>query len=102
MYIWYHLYMRYNMTTFSFSEEFSFSEARNHLADIANAVIYAGKRAVLTRKGKKVVAIVSMEDLEALRAIEDKIDLEDIKKVLADIKKNGTISLEAIKRKHKL
>jgi prevent-host-death family protein len=90
------------MTTFSFAEEFSFSEARSHLADIANEVIYAGKRAILTRKGKQVVAIVSIEDLEALNAIEDQIDLDDVKKALADVKKRGTISLDAIKRKHNL
>jgi prevent-host-death family protein len=90
------------MTTFQFAEEFSFSEARSHLADIANEVIYAGKRAILTRKGKQVVAIVSMDDLEALNAIEDQIDLDDVKKALADVKKRGTISLDAIKRKHNL
>ena len=90
------------MTTFPFSEEFSFSEARSHLADIANEVIYAGKRAILTRKGKQVVAIISMKDLEALNAIEDQIDLADVEKSLADVKKRGTISLEAIKRKHNL
>ena len=90
------------MTTFQFAEEFSFSEARSHLADIANEVIYAGKRAILTRKGKKVVAIVSIEDLEALNALEDQIDLEDVKKALGEVKKRGTISLEALKRKYNL
>jgi prevent-host-death family protein len=90
------------MTTFSFSEEISFSEARSHLADIANEVIYAGKRAILTRKGKQVVAIISIEDLETLKAIEDQIDLADARKALADTKKHGTISLETVKRKLKL
>jgi antitoxin Phd len=90
------------MTTVPFTEEFSFSEARSHLADIANKVIYAGKRAVLTRKGKKAVAIISIEDLETLQAMEDRIDLEDARKALADFKKHGGVSLEAIKRKHKL
>ncbi len=90
------------MTTFSYSEEFSFSDARSHLADIANKVAYAGKRAVLTRKGKKVVAIVSIEDLEALEAIENQIDLDDARKALIDVKKNGSLSWETIKRKLKL
>lgn len=81
---------------------FSFSEARNHLAAIANEVIYAGKRAVLTRKGKRVIAIVSIEDLEALQAYENHIDLDDARKALADVKKLGTVSLETIKRKLKL
>jgi len=86
------------MTT-SFSKEFSFSDARSHLAEIANEVAYAGKRAILTRKGKKLVAIVSIEDLETLESIEDQIDLEDARKALADAKKNGTVAWETIKKK---
>lgn len=78
---------------------FSFSEARNHLAEIANEVAYAGKRAIITRKGKKLIAIVSMEDLEALEAIEDRIDLDDARKALADVKEKGTSSWKSIKRK---
>ena len=87
------------MTMSPFSKEFSFSDARSHLAEIANEVAYAGKRAILTRKGKKLVAIVSIEDLETLEAIEDRIDLEDARKALADAKKNGTVSWESIKKK---
>ncbi len=87
------------MTITSFPEEISFSDARSHLAEIANEVAYAGKRAVLTRKGKKIVAIVSIEDLEALEAIEDKIDLDDVRKALIHVKKNGTVSWESIKKK---
>lgn len=82
----------------SFHEEVSFSEARTHLADIANEVAYAGRRAVVTRRGEKLVAIVSIEDLETLEAIESKIDLDDARKALADVKKNGLISWEEIKR----
>lgn len=54
----------------------------------------------MTPKEKPVIAIVSMEDLEALNAIENQIDLEDVRKILANVKKHGTISLDAIKRKH--
>jgi len=87
------------MTTQSHSEEIPFSEARSHLAEIANQVAYAHKRAILTRKGKKLVAIVSIEDLETLEAIEDRIDLEDAREALADVKKRGTVSWESLKRK---
>ena len=52
--------------------EFSFSDARNHLTDIANNVAYKKSRAIITRKGKKLFAIVSIEDLETLEAIEDR------------------------------
>jgi len=87
------------MTTYSHSEEFSFSDARSRLADIANEVAYAGKRIILTRKGKKLVAMVSIEDLEALEAIEDRIDLDDARSALADVKKKGSVSWESLKRK---
>jgi prevent-host-death family protein len=87
------------MTTLSNSEEFSFSDARTHLAEIANGVAYAGKRVIITRKGKRLVAMVPIEDLETLEAIEDRIDLDDAKKALSDAKKSGTISWESIKRK---
>ncbi len=87
------------MTTSLFSKEFTFSDARSHLAEIANEVAYAGKRAILTRKGKKIVAIVSIEDLETLQAIEDRIDLDDARKALLDVKKHGTVSWDSIKRK---
>ena len=76
-----------------------FSEARTHLTDIVNEVSYGGKRIILTRKGKRVVALISLEDLEVLEAIENEIDLEDAKKALRDIEKHGTISWEEVKRK---
>ena len=87
------------MSTHPNSEEFSFSAARSNLAGIANEVAYAGKRVIVTRKGRKLVAIVSIEDLETLEAIEDRIDLDDAKKALADATKKGTVSWESIKRK---
>ncbi len=75
-----------------------FSEARTHLTHIVNEVAYGGERIILTRKGKRLVAIVPLEDLRALEALEDKIDLEDAKKALRDVEKNGAISWEDIKR----
>jgi prevent-host-death family protein len=75
-----------------------FSEARTHLTDIVNGVAYGGKRVVLTRKGKELVAIIPLEDLRALEALENKIDLEGAKKALRDVKKHGTVSWEDTKR----
>ncbi len=74
--------------------EFSFSNARSHLTDIANAVAYKGSRAIITRKGKKLFAMVSIEDLEALEAIEDRIDLDDARKALADASKKRNDFME--------
>ena len=55
-----------------------FSDARSCLTDLVNEVAYAGKRIVLTRKGKKIAAIVSIEDLEALEAMKKEGRLESI------------------------
>ena len=67
-----------------------FSEARTHLTDIVNEVAHGGERIILTRKGKQLVAIIPLEDLRALEAIENKIDLEDAKKALRDVEKHDT------------
>lgn len=75
-----------------------FSEAREHLTDLVNEVAYGGKRIVLTRKGKKLVAIVPLDDLDTIEALEDKIDIAAAKKADRDIKKHGTISLKKVKK----
>jgi prevent-host-death family protein len=76
-----------------------FSEARTHLTDLVNEVAYGGKRIILTRKGRKLVAIVPLDDLTTIEALEDKLDHAAAKKAEADVKKNGTVSWKKIKRK---
>ncbi|HEU63775.1 MAG: hypothetical protein KR126chlam4_00227 [Candidatus Anoxychlamydiales bacterium] len=73
------------------------SQAREQLPDIVNKVAYGNKHIILTRRGKKVAAIVSIEELEFIEALEDRIDLEDARKALKDIKKQGTVSWKKIK-----
>lgn len=59
----------------------STSDLRKDTADTLNRVAYGGDRVALQRRGKDVAVIVSVEDYELLRAIEDKADLELIKKI---------------------
>jgi prevent-host-death family protein len=75
-----------------------FSEAREHFTDLVNEVAYGGKRIILTRKGKRLVAIVPLDDLETIEMMEDKIDIAAAKKAYADIKKHGTVSLAHVKK----
>lgn len=89
----------HQMSAHPHSEEFSFTDARSNLTEIANAVAYRGKRIIITRKGKQLVAIIPIEDLEILQQLEDHIDLDDAKKALADVKKHGSVSWESLKRK---
>ncbi len=60
------------------------SEAREQLADLVNRVAYRHERITLGRRGKKIAAIVSAEDLDLLEALEDAADLRLIAEALAD------------------
>ena len=57
------------------------SDLRKDTADTLNRVAYGGERIALQRRGKDVAVIVSVEDYELLRSIEDKADLETIRKI---------------------
>jgi prevent-host-death family protein len=69
-------------------------EAREHLADLGNRASLRGERVVVTRRGKKLFALVPVEDVDLLERLEDKMDLEAIEaarnepsKPLAQVKK---------------
>lgn len=76
--------------------EISVSKARSNLSELINQVVYSGQRFCLERRGKNVVAIVSMEDLELLEALEDKLDIADAKKAL---KSKDFVSWKKTKKK---
>lgn len=65
------------------------AEIRNNLADALNRVAYQGERVVLERRGKGVAAIVSIDDLELLEALEDDEDVRAAKRTLAAMKRKG-------------
>ena len=81
-------------------------EVRNQLGDIINRVAYGHERMIVTRRGKKLAALVSMDDLELLEkvldALEDQIDLPLVKERLAEVEQEGAISWESIKAEHNL
>ena len=52
----------------------SISEARRHCADLANRVSLRGERVLVKRRGKKLFAVVSVEDVELLERLEDERD----------------------------
>ncbi|MCY2928374.1 MAG: type II toxin-antitoxin system Phd/YefM family antitoxin [Planctomycetota bacterium] len=55
------------------------SEAREHLADLGNRVSLRGERMVVERRGKRLFALVPMEDVELLERLEDKLDLDALR-----------------------
>ena len=77
--------------------KYSTKEARGQLSDVISRAAFAKERIILTRHGKPVAAVVPIEDYELLEQIEDRIDLEDARAALIDVKKKGTVSWEKIK-----
>ncbi len=55
--------------------EMSTSEARQDFSEVINRAAYGKERVVLTRRGKKLVAVIPVEDLEALEQLEDREDV---------------------------
>jgi len=60
------------------------SEARESFSTTVNRVAFGGERVVLTRHGRRVAAVVPIEDLELLQSLEDARDLDDVRAALAD------------------
>ena len=75
----------------------SASKARSDLAEVLNRVAYKGERVLLHRRGKDVAALVPVEDYALLEQLEDRIDLEDARAALTEVKKKGTIPWSKIK-----
>ncbi len=73
-------------------------EARGNFSDLVNRSAYGKERVVLTRRGKGVAAVVPIEDLRLLEAIEDRLDLEDIEKALANPKNKKAIPWNKVKK----
>ena len=64
-------------------------DIRSKLADTINRVVYQGERVVVERRGKGVVALVSMEDLESLERMEDEKLTAEALKAEARAKSSG-------------
>jgi prevent-host-death family protein len=71
--------------------------ARAQFSEIVNRAAFGKERVTLTRRGKEIVAVVPIEDMKLLEALEDKIDLEEARAALAGATKKGTISWEKLK-----
>ncbi len=66
----------------------STAEARKNFADIVNGVAYGKEPVILTRRGRKIAALISIEELELLQTIEDLVDIENARKALAESGEN--------------
>lgn len=71
--------------------EMALTEARRHLADVVNRAAYSGEGIYLTRNGRRLAAIVPVEVLDAMEAIEDRIDVEAAEESYAEAGNDVTL-----------
>ena len=76
------------------------AEARKNFADIVNSVAYGKDPVVLTRRGKELVALISMEDLQLFQKLEEQQDIADAWKIKDEPGEN--VKLSDLKKELKL
>ncbi len=78
--------------------QFNTVDARAQFSEIINRAAFGKERMILTRRGKEIVAVVPIEDVKLLEALEDRIDLEEARVALLEAKKKGTVFWQKIKK----
>ncbi|MFL9458619.1 MULTISPECIES: type II toxin-antitoxin system Phd/YefM family antitoxin [Nostocales] len=72
----------------------SASDARANFQEIINRVEYGGERILIQRHGKTAVAVIGLEDLKRLQALEDAIDSDELRRAVEE--NDGFTTLESI------
>ncbi len=75
----------------------STAEARDQFSDVINRAAYGKERIALTRRGKALVAVAPIEDVELLRELEDYYDAKAAAEALEEVRIHGTIPWEQVK-----
>ena len=74
------------------------SAARNKLADVIDDARASHEPVFLTRRDRRVAAVIGAEDLERLtRAAEDLTDIEAADAARAEVAEHGTIPWDEVK-----
>ena len=74
-------------------------DAKEQFSDLLNRVAHSKERIILTRRGKEIAAIISIEDLAQLEQKQSERDLEDAMDALKLTRSQGSISLEMLKER---
>lgn len=68
-------------------------------AEVLSRVQYGNERVTVTRHGKEVAAVVSIEDARLLDRLEDVLDVHDALAAIKEAEREGTISLGELRDK---
>lgn len=76
------------------------SKARERFSDILDEVSVRGDRVVVERHGKEIAAVISLDDLKLLEALEDRYDVEEARAALRE--RGRRVSWEELKARLEL
>jgi prevent-host-death family protein len=82
--------------------EISTAEARDQFSEIVNKAAYGKERMIVTRRGKALAALIPIEDLRILEEMEDRKDVEDAKRILAEAKAKNEKPVSYLKARKEL
>lgn len=87
-------------------EEISSKDAREQMSDIINHVAFQGKHYTLTRNGKGMAVIISLNEWKAveklLQKLEDEEDIRDAEAVMKRIESGEEKTISHEEMKHRL
>lgn len=74
---------------------------RQEFSETINRVAYGRERIILHRRGKSLAALIPIEDLRLLEALEDRLDIEEAERILAEarVKREKPIVWERAKKR---
>ncbi len=72
------------------------NKEREGFADAINRAAFGNERVLLRRRGRAVAAVIPIDDLRLLEALEDRVDLIDARTALAQANKKGAQSFDAV------
>ncbi len=70
---------------------------RYELAEVVNRVAYGRERICLSRHGRDIACVVSMEEAKLLDLIEERLDLSDSLDALKELREQGPVSWDDLK-----
>lgn len=78
--------------------KYTTGEARKRFSEVVSEAAFGKQRVVLTRNGKEIAALIPISDLQVFYELECLIDVDEAKKALNNLKVEGSISLEDLKK----
>ena len=91
------LYGTYVSTRKKLMAAYAITTARDQFADLVNRVAYGHERVRIVRRGRGLVAVVPIEDLALIEALEDELDLDAVRAALADPSNKTPVPWEQVR-----